>query len=226
MKSIKDTGFRLSDTEEFATDFCLISAYSLLIRVCTTNFSAEAVPLPTQLVSPSLPKLCLCWICSPPYCPRFNYIICTSRQKSSFPPINRATIYISRHGDISATKNEAPKRERTPMSRRTIGFHFIHVPLQAGQSFPVFSFGTSAAGERNKSPAQPDALTPAMRKDLWIPSSVWPSSLQASLRGHTGGGCSLPQIAFIDILFMFLRRGVSVWMDSQVSASVHLSGRM
>jgi len=46
------------------------------------------------------------------------------------------------------------------MSRRTVDFHFVHMPSQAGQSCPLFSSTASAAGKRNESQAQPDTPAP------------------------------------------------------------------
>lgn len=192
---------------------------------------AEAVPLPAQLSFPLLSKHHLCWIYFPLHCLSLNWIICTSRKKNSFPLINRATIYISRHGDISVTKEEALKWEPTPTSRRTVRFHLVYM---AGQSCAMSSSATSAARKKNKSPVQPDAPTPATRNVPRIPPGhqfpgMWPSSFQGSLREvHWRRVLSARPFAFMGVLLMFLRRRVSDLVgDSQVAAShVHLSGRM
>lgn len=90
-------------------------------------------------------------------------------------------MYMSRHSD-QQQKKEAPKEEHTPISRRTVGLHFVNLPLQADESCPMFSSATRAVGEWNESLTQPDAPIAATRKDLWTPPSwhllgTWPISL-------------------------------------------------
>lgn len=116
------------------------------------------------------------------------------------------------------------------MSRRTVGFHLVHM---ARQSCPMSSSATSAAGKKNEGPVQPGAPTPATRHVPQIlPGQqflgAWPSSFQGSLWGvHWRRVLTARPFAFMGVLLMFLRRRVSGLVgDSQVSAShVHLSGR-
>lgn len=119
---------------------------------------------------------------------------------------------------IHQQQKKAPKGEHTPT---TVGFHFVHLLLQAEQSFQMFTSATSAAGKRSKSPAQPDAPNLAPGKDLWTQHHQVRglAAFRGPYKGHNGIGCSVLQFVFIDVLLMFFEEK-DLWLAGFAGVSI------